>query len=283
VTLNITGLPDQPTKRYITDSLRTAIPNTTFNATQTPTGLNVTIDPVDDPKALADRLTFGTTKVSGWTISVTAKKIDLPPPTEQEVEQALKDLKSTDGRAQHAAADRMAKCYTVLASRREEVAKALGAIITETTKAKDNPWVFRGAVMNALKMWAGPENVPGLVAYLEWTLEGKPFPQSEGDAIAILAKLKDPSSAAVLAKYLPNGFVRGTVANALKAIGPAAEKAVIPLLEHKDGWTVREACFVLKEIGTKQAVEPLKKVIDKKDGFISDPANEALQAVSKRN
>jgi HEAT repeat protein len=138
--------------------------------------------------------------------------------------------------------------------------------------------------MNALKMWSGPENVPGLVAYLEWTLEGKPFPQSEGDAIAILAKLKDPAAAPVLAKFLPNGFHRGGAANALKAIGPPAEKAVFPMLEHKDGWTVREACFVLKEIGTKESIEPLKKLIDKKPDFlVAPPANEALQAVSKRN
>ncbi|HEV3440710.1 MAG TPA: serine protease, partial [Gemmata sp.] len=144
VTLNITGITDDPTKRYVADSVRKLIPNVAINSTHTPTGLNVVIDPVDDPQSLADKIDFGTAKVTGWTISVAAKKIDLPPPTEQEVEQALKDLKSTDGRAQQAAADRMAKCYTVLPSRRAEVAKALETIVAESTKGKDNPWVLRG-------------------------------------------------------------------------------------------------------------------------------------------
>jgi hypothetical protein len=269
----ITGVPDTPTKRYVEERLKAALAGMTFRSLHTPDGLRVEVDAVEDPKSVADRIDFGAITISGWTLSVTVKNLELPRPTTDEVDAAIKDLKSADKKVRTAAADRLAKCYVPLPDRLVEVAKALEPL------ALDKDFWTGQAGVRALAIWAAPENVPGLAGYLE---------QSDGDQrrsgiVAIVAKFKDPAAAKGLASCLTSGFDRGAAAAALKAIGPAAEKEVIPFIDHKDGWTAKEACLVLKEIGTKESIAPLQKLVDSKPNFlVAGPANEALQAVKNR-
>jgi S1-C subfamily serine protease len=277
LSLTVTGVNDEASKRAIEDSIRALVPSGTVTTFHLPNGVQAVIDPVDDPKAFADQIKFGAATVSGWRITVTNPKVDLKPPSAEEVDKAVTELNSADKNVRNAAADRLAKCYAIRPERREEAAKALETIVV--TSDKDNDWVGKAAALKALKMWSGPENVAGLVAYLEKSDVNKP----QGDMIAIIAVYNDPAAAKVLASCLPSGFNRGPAEAALKAIGPKAEKAVIPMLEHKDGWTARSACGILKEIGTKESNAPLQALIDKKgDPFTPNAAKDALQAIQKR-
>ncbi|HEV3439588.1 MAG TPA: hypothetical protein VG122_19645, partial [Gemmata sp.] len=195
-------------------------------------------------------------------------------PTVAEVEAAIRDLMETDNKVRIASADKLAKCYTVLPDRRADVAKALVPLATDKDAGVSR------AVQNALKLWIGPEVVKDLVALLEKADVGP----AQHDLIALIAPYKEPAASNVLAKCLNSQNNRGHAEPALKAIGPAAEKAVIPILEVKDGWSVQAACRVLKEIGTKESIAPLQALIDKKpDVFTTGAADDALKTIKKRN
>ena len=273
MTLRITTPPDDPTLRYVEDSVTKAFAGTSVRVWRAPPGLNAEINPVDDPKAVVGKITFGeVVSVEGRTIAVTVGEVALPAPTEQEIALALNDLKSTDGNRRKAGADRLAKMYVVVPDRRVEVAKALEAAALE----KDF-WLQQPA-LRALNLWAGPENAAGLIRVLEavdWPTRNIVCP--------ILGRLKDPAAAPALAKLLPGLGDRGPASAALKAIGPGAEKAVIPFLTHKDSWASSEACHILKEIGTEASVAPLQEILKGKPDFMVGPAAaNALKAIQER-
>lgn len=274
VTLKITAPADDAILRYLEETIGKALAGgTTVRTWRAPPGLNVEINPVDDPKAIVAKINFGqVTAVEGRTISVSAAAVELPVPTEEELARALEDLKSPDKNRKKAGAERMAKVYKIVPDRREEIAKALEAVALE----KDF-WSQRAAIA-ALNLWAGPENAPGLIKLLDavdWPVRNTISP--------ILGRLKDPAAAPALAKLLPGLGERGPASAALKAIGPPAEKAVIPFLTHKDAWAASEACHILKEIGTEASVAPLQELLKGKPDFMVGPAaNAALKAIQER-
>ncbi|MDB5308600.1 MAG: trypsin-like serine protease with C-terminal domain [Gemmataceae bacterium] len=271
LTLGITTPPDDPSKRYIEDLLPKVFTGFAPKSTRVAGGLLVELDPVDDPQTIVEKIKFGeVVSVKGWTIAVVVKKVDLPSPDPEQVAKDLEDLK--DAKRRIAAADRLAKVYTILPDRRVEVAKALEVM------AADKDHFTRLAALRALNMWAGPENVAGLVRVLDTD-----DVHTRMGIVSIIAKYKDPVAADALAKLLPGLGERAAASAALKAIGPAAEKAVIPYLTHKDSWTAMEACNILKEIGTAESIPPLKTVLGKKPDFMVGPAaTNALKSVESR-
>lgn len=273
MTLRITGPTDEPTRRYVDDTVQKTFVGPTVKLFRTPQGVNAELDPIEDPKAVVAKLTFGeVVSVEGRTVTVKVGAVVLPVPTEQELALALNDLKSTDRGRRKTGAERLTKMYAVVPARREEIAKAL------ETVALEKDLFVRMPALGALVLWSGPENVPALIKVIE-TGEG----QARVAAANLLAKHKDPAAAAVLAKCLTAGFERGSASAALKAIGPGAEKAVIPYLTHKDSWTSSEACHVLKEIGTEASVVPLQEVLKGKPDFMVGPAaSNALKAIQER-
>ena len=69
---------------------------------------------------------------------------------------------------------------------------------------------------------------------------------------------------------------------ALSKIGSDAEDAVLPLLQEKHNETKRQACKVLKDIGTKKSLEPLRELMLSTDRSLSDSAGEAVRAIMAR-
>lgn len=276
VTLKVTAPPgaDDATLRYLEETIQKALAGgTTVRTWRAPPGVNVEVNPVDDPKTVVAKINFGqVTAIEGRTISVSAAAVELPAPTEQELALALNDLKSTDKNRQKAGAERLSKVYKIVPERRAEIAKAL----EDVALGKDF-WAQRPAI-GALAVWAGPENVPGLIKLLEsvdWPVRNTITP--------ILGRLKDPAAAPALAKLLPGLGERGPASAALKAIGPPAEKAVIPFLTHKDAWAAKEACHILQEIGTEASIAPLQELLKGKPDFMVGPAaNNALKAIQER-
>src|SRR5581483_10813598 len=229
VTLNISGVPDETTRRYILETLPKLLGGGTHSVRSSATkdSLKVELAPVPDPKALAAKIDFGqVTAVADRTITVVARKMTLPPPPAADVASALDDLNSADAGRRKGAAERLAKVYAPLPERRAEVAKALEPRVSDS-----DLWTRRAAV-RALAVWGGPETVPALCAALKNSDLFTRQPAAEA-----LGKIKDPAAAPALAELLPALGDRGGASNALKAIGPPAQGALFPLLEHQDLFT----------------------------------------------
>jgi HEAT repeat protein len=75
---------------------------------------------------------------------------------------------------------------------------------------------------------------------------------------------------------------RSHAGNALRSMGSVAEKAVIPYVSHKDGFVAREACGVLKDIGTAECLPALNDAAMSKNFFLASGAREAVKSVEAR-
>jgi S1-C subfamily serine protease len=269
VTIQVTGIPDDPTRRYIEDTAPAAFGAKVVVKSRLKDGLVMEVDPVPDAKVIPAQIKFGTvTNVQGRTFEVKAGKIDLPVPTDDEVTRAVADLKGVNEKQVIAAADRLGKVYLSLPARRAEVAKALEPHITSKNIG------VGGAALRGMMIWGGPENIPAIAA-------GTDNVFTRNLAMQCLARFKDPAAAAALAKCLTYGE-RQLAGAALKRIGPPAEEAVIPYLKNKDGWTVGEACGVLQVIGTPACIPALTEVANGDNVFNKASANNAIKAVNAR-
>ncbi len=270
VTLNISGIPDLGTRRFIEDMAPTWFAGKVNVKKKTNDHLIVEIDSVDDPKTIPPKIGFGEVKaMQGRTFLIAAKKIELPLPDAAEVATALDDLKSTDRNRRIGAADRLSKAYVPLPERRADVAKALEGLIND----KDG-WVGK-AVLRALAVWAGPENIPAAANAIDNAF-------LRGEAVDVLTKFKDPAAATAIAKMLPWLGDRARASAALRAMGPLAEKAVISYVTYKEGFTQREACAILGEIGTAESIPALTAIIDSNNFFVSGHAQDALKLIRSR-
>ncbi|MSU79217.1 MAG: hypothetical protein EXS16_14140 [Gemmataceae bacterium] len=271
VTLNITAIPDVPTRRFIEDTAPKQFEGKFSVVKRDNLGLTIEIDPVADPKTIAPKINFGTLKsVQGRTFAIEGKKLDLPLPNPAEVDAALADLKATDGRRRITAADQLAKAYAPLPERRAEVAKALEVLVNE----KDG-WLGK-ATLRALLVWGGPENVAGIAPAVDNAF-------IYGEAFDVLTQFKTPEAAELVAKYLRSSIATRNAANvALKGMGPVAEKAVIPYVANPDPWIATLASDVLKEIGTPECIPALTKLANSSGNFASATAREALKSVQAR-
>jgi HEAT repeat protein len=92
---------------------------------------------------------------------------------------------------------------------------------------------IRDSALDAVRVWATPENAATLVKLLGG-LHGE---RAEGDA-----------------------RTGDRVARALITIGPGAEEAAVSLLKSPDGLVRRQACWVLAEIGSAKSVPSLEAV-----------------------
>lgn len=196
--------------------------------------------------------------------------VEQAPLTEEELARVLDDLKSGEKVRILAATGRLTRAEPK--ARRDEVARAL-----ET--ALENPdGLVRRFVVQALAVWAIKDNGPALMKLasdpdfgLRWTV------------LNALATAADPRAAEVVAPRLIDHGDRSHASKALQAMGPAAEKTVLPFLKHND-WAVRlEACRILKTIGTKESVAPLQELAKTRDNLlVTRAADEALQTIGQR-
>jgi len=66
------------------------------------------------------------------------------------------------------------------------------------------------------------------------------------------------------------------------ALGPAAEKAVLPYLKNADVFVRQEVCKVLEVIGTQRSVVPLQAALTDSNGLVRMAAENALTALQER-
>jgi S1-C subfamily serine protease/HEAT repeat protein len=168
------------------------------------------------------------------------------PPKGEELTKLLADLKADDDATRQTAASILQQAPP--RQRRDEVRKALQELLTAKEPAT------RTAGVLALTACDPKEAAPAVVKLL-----GDPVPAVRQAVVNALKELKDPRVAEAVAARLP---VDGLgVVDVLKAMGPAAEKAVIPYLDDKYAGVTRFWTFnIIGEIGTAASLPALEKV-----------------------
>ncbi len=197
-------------------------------------------------------------------------KVEVKPITNDEVTQLLADLRGTDRGRRRMTVNQLARAQT--STRRADVSKALEALLA------DNSDTFLHAqCVKALGIWGTPDVVPALIKLLE---DRNTFVRHE--AMAALGKFQDERAAEPLARCLVELGNRSQASQALQALGPRAEKAVWPYLQHKE-WVVRlESCKILKAIGTQASKGALETASRDSNGLVANEARAALAAATAR-
>jgi len=191
--------------------------------------------------------------------------------------QLLIDLKSSDGRTQKGAAERLQKVTPPKESdtRRKEIVSAL-----ITVAKSSDPWAPNEAT-KALATWATKDNVPELVKLLQ---EKSSFSdiRIRKELLPMLGSLPDARSADAVAGFLTDFHSRSEASNALKRMGSVAEKPVAKFLVNQDQWVRQEACKILKDIGTKNSLNTLVTSTKDKDGTVARMATDAVREINSR-
>jgi hypothetical protein len=155
-----------------------------------------------------------------------------------------------------------------------------------TLLANDSDDTVRHAALTILANYGTAEQAPALLRGLHDSAMGITTTILHG-----LARLKDPRTAAPLAEFLASGqndqqFFQSPraneVAETLIKIGPPSETPVLAVLKEKNIETRVQACLVLKQIGTKKSLGPLKELTSYPSKELSEAASAACQAIQER-
>jgi len=238
------------------------------------TGSSVVVKvwPVESPEAFFSQLDWlERSRTHGRTAYVTLRPIDpadARPPESDVVGQALFDLKGKDDDRRHVALGKLRRPHDGV-DRAVEVASAVEALLTDRDPS------LRADAARALAFWGGPANTPALCRAVQ-----DPERRVQTAALDTLGKLHDPAAAGAVAALLPTLGSRAT--RALINLGPAAEAAVLPYLDHEDMKVRVEACRALENIGQRLSLTPLKNLSQRGDGTESDAlaARRALNVLS---
>jgi hypothetical protein len=186
------------------------------------------------------------------------------------IDKLIADLRSNHSGTVGAAAKKLAGAWPD-GGRRRDVARALEA-------ALENPFPdARGPAAQALRVWGTEENVPALIRRLDDV-----FPEQRAPAMDALAALKDERGAEAVAKRLASPPDRTRARQALEEMGPVAEKAARAALADKDPVVRREACLVLKAVGTEDSLPALADAALDRDPSVAMAATEADRAIHSR-
>ncbi|HVV99868.1 MAG TPA: HEAT repeat domain-containing protein [Planctomycetaceae bacterium] len=190
--------------------------------------------------------------------------------TDEDIDQALQDLKARDVFKVNGALDRLGKAI-VVDNRREQVTPAIVALL------QDRDDGIRSRAVKAIGVWGSQEQVPTLIELLD---DQNPF--VKGNAFEALGKLGGKKAADALAERVPPFFGRREASQALQQMGEVAEAPVLPLLKNKD-WTIQsEACKILAVVGTRKSLADLEKIAKSDKGPLGIEAKKAADAVRSR-
>jgi hypothetical protein len=258
--------------------------------------------PISDVRAFSKRMTFGKTTVKGRSIflaadPVSAAEVAAARDAEKKEEEGRKAaaLAASSNEAPNdpkppAGADEVTKALFGLRSsrqnRRKEAVRQLDNLAPanerrgEVTKQlllllDDTDDFFVIDVMHSMARWRTEDTVPALIKKLDHPSFGVRWKTEE-----ILGKIGDPRAAEPLAKHLKEDGI--AAAPALRALGPAAEPALISLLAHPDADMRRQACDILKDQGGKDALLAMMALPADRDPSVQLAARTAMQAIRQR-
>lgn len=201
-----------------------------------------------------------------------------PPPTAavprklspEELQKALAYLKSADLGTRQAAAARLGNA---------EFDPAPPEVLTlMTALATDPDASLRQAAANVFASYGTKDQVPVLLKLLK---DGDSSVRQS--AMRGLGRLKDKRAAEPLVEIVAGGDMEAHQAvTALSAMGPEVENTVLRLLKEKHIETRRQACNILRQVGTRKSIEPLKEAMVDPDQMLSQAAAEAVRAIQSR-
>lgn len=154
-------------------------------------------------------------------------------------------------------------------ARRDEVHKHLEALLA------DADGFFVQNIMKAMVQWRTDDTVPALIKVLDHSSFG-----ARWEAEEILGELGDPRAAKPLVARLKEDGIK--VEPALRALGPAAEPALIELLRDSDPTLRSRACDLLRDVGGKDALEAMMSLPADRDIGVQSAARRAMRAISAR-
>ena len=201
--------------------------------------------------------------------------------TGDDLQKLFADLKAGEPDKRRAAAGRLAEAE--LESPTPELIELMAA------QANDEDSGVRQFVANFLNNYGSVAQVPVLLKLLK---------DSEDNicqtATKTLTRLKDARAIEPLAELLAGGvrvnqynqiqnfqFISDLVA-ALQSFGATAEKPVAALLPERSIETRRQACLILKQIGTAASLDALQKVVGDMNPQVNVAAAEAIRAIKQR-
>ena len=151
---------------------------------------------------------------------------------------ALRDLKAGDHLLVRAALVQLAHAT------RDDRAEEVSAAIVEAMAGMHVGDKIQA--MDALAVWGTANAEPALI-------EAAKSPFTRGKALEQLGRnFKDDAAIDAIVSQFHDD--RGAAAAALKKIGPAAEKAVLPLVKESDFWLRGDVIGVLREIGGERSL-----------------------------
>src|SRR5262249_28690840 len=130
-----------------------------------------------------------------------------------------------------------------------------------------------GDAIEALGVWGTPEDIP----FLTSLDDGGPFGHEH--VIHALERVAHPAGAAYLTRKLDNFFVGEKAYQALRAIGPGAERDLHTVLASSKKEAAVRACKLLKEFGSTASIGPLKTATHDKHGDVAKAAWDALKTI----
>jgi beta-lactamase regulating signal transducer with metallopeptidase domain len=191
-------------------------------------------------------------------VTVTCRRLaprePAPAPVEPDLPQTLAELDDEAPETMLAALRRLRQWEPN--EQRAVVAARLEALL-------DHPEVdIREAAASAFAFWAGEEDAATLIALLE-----EDSPETRVAAMEALGRLQVAAAIEPIVRRLHASGDRIAATQALTAIGPACEEAVLKLLE-SDAWSLRLAAVnLLRDVGGPASLPPLKSLRE------SDPHN----------
>jgi hypothetical protein len=195
---------------------------------------------------------------------------------DSDIDQALAHLNDPDPQIRRSAAERLGNMQPN-DQQRATVARTLDGLVAD-------PNVFtRRAVARALGLWATPNEVPGLIRYLD---DQDVFTRQE--ALKYVGKFRDERALGPVVRCLQDVHCRGVAERTLRDMGPMVEKELLPLVsrEEEDVFTRRAAIQVLQDVGSLQCLPVLEAVWASNNvhssTHLKGPARSAIDSIKAR-
>jgi HEAT repeat protein len=186
------------------------------------------------------------------------------------ITQALSDVQGTDVFRRGDALNELLKAQPN--ERKEEVIQVIEPLL------KDRDRGVRAKSIEILGVWGGKEQAPTIIKMLDDEDGG-----AREASMRTLAKLQDERAIAPICLRLTNFFDRGHASKALKEFGVKAQVEVSKYCVHSDAGVRHEATKLLGQIGDKEAIPALQKLINQKqDRRLAEVATQALNELRVR-
>jgi hypothetical protein len=186
------------------------------------------------------------------------------------LDKALADLSGSNTVNWQVAADQLAKMKPD--KNRAVIAQKLAERATTTE------FFPRISIIHALGVWATPAEVPLLI---DATRDENN--QVRSAAFEALGKTHDQQAVAPLVRAFVEGNNRFEAQEALRELGPLAEKEVLSVITgEQDDFLRMSAINLIKEIGTQESLPVLRKVIEEGKIQLKFPAQDAIKAINAR-